>query len=140
MEQPPQNAWPGSLRAPSPNPSSRCRQITIFGGGTGEISPLQVHSFQVKRLTIVAQATNILVDVFTNLAQANNSVLNYVIPISDNGGSSSELIRVFGGPGECVVAKSLSLVADMNGKKVSVIYAVSHPSSPPKHLPSSLPP
>jgi pyridoxine 5'-phosphate synthase PdxJ len=45
------------------------------------------------------QATNHLVDVFTNLAQANNSVLNYVIPISDNGGSSSELIRVFGGPG-----------------------------------------
>ena len=36
---------------------------------------------------------------FTNLAQANNSVLNYIIPISDNGGSSSELIRVFGGPG-----------------------------------------
>jgi hypothetical protein len=65
----------------------------------------------------VAQATNILVDVFTNLAQANNSVLNYVIPISDNGGSSSELIRVFGGPGECVVAESLSLVADMNGKR-----------------------
>ncbi|KAG9751544.1 UPF0052 domain protein, partial [Aureobasidium melanogenum] len=76
--QPPRNTWPGSLRLPSPNPSARCSQITIFGGGT---------------------ATNHLVDVFTNLAQANNSVLNYVIPISDNGGSSSELIRVFGGPG-----------------------------------------
>jgi hypothetical protein len=25
--------------------------------------------------------------------------LSYIIPISDNGGSSSELIRVFGGPG-----------------------------------------
>ncbi|KAI4723778.1 UPF0052-domain-containing protein [Aureobasidium sp. EXF-10728] len=78
MEQPPRNTWPGSLRLPSPNPSSKYSQITIFGGGT---------------------ATNHLVDVFTNLAQANNSVLNYVIPISDNGGSSSELIRVFGGPG-----------------------------------------
>ncbi|OBW63736.1 MAG: Uncharacterized protein AUREO_061980 [Aureobasidium pullulans] len=75
--QPPRNTWPGSLRLPSPNPP-KCRQITIFGGGT---------------------ATNHLVDVFTNLAQANNSVLNYIIPISDNGGSSSELIRVFGGPG-----------------------------------------
>ncbi|THW43404.1 UPF0052-domain-containing protein [Aureobasidium pullulans] len=74
---PPRNTWPGSLRLPSPNPP-KCRQITIFGGGT---------------------ATNHLVDVFTNLAQANNSVLNYIIPISDNGGSSSELIRVFGGPG-----------------------------------------
>ena len=54
----------------------------------------------------LAQATNHLVDVFTDLAQANNSVLNYVIPISDNGGSSSELIRVFGGPGEYIVLKT----------------------------------
>jgi hypothetical protein len=60
-------------------------------------------------------ATNHLVDVFTNLAQANNSVLNYVIPISDNGGSSSELIRVFGGPGECVISLSSNLVTDMYG-------------------------
>jgi 2-phospho-L-lactate transferase/gluconeogenesis factor (CofD/UPF0052 family) len=74
---PPSSPWPGSLGLPSPIPPLH-RQITIFGGGT---------------------ATNHLVDVFGNLAQANNSVLNYVVPISDNGGSSSELIRVFGGPG-----------------------------------------
>jgi hypothetical protein len=65
----------------------------------------------------VAQATNILVDVFTNLAQANNSVLNYVIPISDNGGSSSELIRVFGGPGEYTFSISLGCIADNVGNR-----------------------
>lgn len=54
------------------------RGIVIFGGGT---------------------ATNSLVDVFERLRESRNCALQYVIPISDNGGSSSELIRVFGGPG-----------------------------------------
>ena len=41
---------------------------------------------------------------------------NSIIPISDNGGSSSELIRVFGGPGigdvrsECIFLMFLSWI------------------------------
>jgi len=45
-------------------------------------------------------AANNLVDVFSNLASQQEASLSYVMPISDNGGSTSELIRVFGGPGE----------------------------------------
>ncbi|KAI6087719.1 UPF0052-domain-containing protein [Hypoxylon rubiginosum] len=56
----------------------RPRGIVVFGGGT---------------------ATNSLVDVFESIRESRNCSLSYVIPISDNGGSSSELIRVFGGPG-----------------------------------------
>ncbi|KAI1845969.1 hypothetical protein JX265_005901 [Neoarthrinium moseri] len=52
--------------------------IVVFGGGT---------------------ATNSLVDVFNDLRESRNCSLSYIIPISDNGGSSSELIRVLGGPG-----------------------------------------
>ncbi|KAF2762631.1 UPF0052-domain-containing protein [Pseudovirgaria hyperparasitica] len=44
-------------------------------------------------------AANNLVDVFKSLVEKKKCPLSYVIPISDNGGSSSELIRVFGGPG-----------------------------------------
>jgi hypothetical protein len=44
-------------------------------------------------------AANSLVDVFNGIVEENRCQLTYVIPISDNGGSSSELIRVFGGPG-----------------------------------------
>ncbi|KAI8623416.1 UPF0052-domain-containing protein [Xylariaceae sp. FL1651] len=58
--------------------TSRPRGIVVFGGGT---------------------ATNSLVDVFESLRESRNCSLQYIIPISDNGGSSSELIRVFGGPG-----------------------------------------
>ncbi|KAL7629796.1 hypothetical protein AAE478_001319 [Parahypoxylon ruwenzoriense] len=57
--------------------TSRPRGIVVFGGGT---------------------ATNSLVDVFESIRESRNCSLSYVIPISDNGGSSSELIRVFGGP------------------------------------------
>ncbi|KAI1765432.1 UPF0052-domain-containing protein [Hypoxylon sp. FL1150] len=56
----------------------RSRGIVVFGGGT---------------------ATNSLVDVFESIRESRSCSLSYVIPISDNGGSSSELIRVFGGPG-----------------------------------------
>ncbi|KAK4138841.1 hypothetical protein BT67DRAFT_438153 [Trichocladium antarcticum] len=51
--------------------------ITVFSGGT---------------------AANSLVDVFNSIAGKRGRQLNYVIPISDNGGSSSELIRFVGGP------------------------------------------
>ncbi|KAF9891772.1 hypothetical protein FE257_003253 [Aspergillus nanangensis] len=44
-------------------------------------------------------AANNLVDVFRIVRQSKACVLSYIIPISDNGGSSSELIRIFGGPG-----------------------------------------
>jgi hypothetical protein len=44
-------------------------------------------------------AANNLVDVFREVTEDKKRPLSYVIPISDNGGSSSELIRVFGGPG-----------------------------------------
>ncbi|KAL1632451.1 hypothetical protein SLS56_003693 [Neofusicoccum ribis] len=47
-------------------------------------------------------AANNLVDVFKNVAERKECSLSYVIPISDNGGSTSELIRVFGGPGRLV--------------------------------------
>ena len=57
-------------------PSSR--GIVVFSGGS---------------------AANNLVDVFNEVIERNACSLSYIIPISDNGGSSSELIRVFGGPG-----------------------------------------
>ena len=58
-----------------PSPS---RGLVVFSGGT---------------------AANNLVDVFNEVASRRRCSLQYLIPISDNGGSSSELIRVFGGPG-----------------------------------------
>lgn len=63
-------------KSPSASPSSR--KLVVFSGGS---------------------AANNLVDVFNDVIERNSSSLTYVIPISDNGGSSSELIRVFGGPG-----------------------------------------
>lgn len=45
-------------------------------------------------------ATNSLVEVFEHVREVNRCNLSYVIPISDNGGSTSEIIRVFGGPGK----------------------------------------
>lgn len=62
-------------RSRSPGPRS---QIVVFSGGS---------------------AANNLVDVFERVREANDTCLSYVIPISDNGGSTSEIIRVFGGPG-----------------------------------------
>ncbi len=58
--------------------SPKLRKLVVFSGGT---------------------AANSLVDVFNEVIDGNSCSLTYVIPISDNGGSSSELIRMFGGPG-----------------------------------------
>lgn len=76
-------------KAPTPVPTSPKRPLTphyaansgivVFSGGS---------------------AANNLVDVFEQIREANDCTLSYVIPVSDNGGSTSEIIRVFGGPGK----------------------------------------
>jgi hypothetical protein len=69
----------GMLAAPhTSNGSFKANGIVVFSGGS---------------------AANNLVDVFGTVRDHKQCPLSYVIPISDNGGSSSELIRVFGGPG-----------------------------------------
>ena len=68
------------------------RSVVIFSGGS---------------------AANSLVDVFNEVVEKNTCSLSYVIPISDNGGSSSELIRVFGGPG----------IGDVRSTKVPFLVA-----------------
>ncbi|KAH9843371.1 Uncharacterized protein family UPF0052 [Teratosphaeria destructans] len=66
-------------------------------------------------------AANSLVDVFETVRQANHSTLSYVIPVSDNGGSSSELIRVFGGPGIGDVRSRLVRLIPENGEEATAI-------------------
>lgn len=66
---------------------SRSKGIVVFSGGS---------------------AANNLVDVFNTLVENKKCPLSYIIPISDNGGSSSELIRVFGGPGMRLFYASLT--------------------------------
>ena len=60
-------------------------------------------------------AANSLVDVFGAVRENRNCPLSYIIPISDNGGSSSELIRIFGGPG----------IGDVRSKKRHISVSLS---------------
>ncbi|KAL3460379.1 hypothetical protein BJX64DRAFT_187498 [Aspergillus heterothallicus] len=76
-------------------PSAPNRGLVVFSGGS---------------------AANNLVDVFSAVRENKDCSLSYIIPISDNGGSSSELIRIFGGPG----------IGDVRSRLVRLI-----PPSPP---------
>ncbi|KAI1206107.1 UPF0052-domain-containing protein [Annulohypoxylon truncatum] len=90
----------------------RPRGIVVFGGGT---------------------ATNNLVDVFEDIRESRNCSLSYVIPISDNGGSSSELIRVFGGPGIGDVRSRLVRLipgSDTDAERASIKGLFNHRLSP----------
>ncbi|PKY03553.1 UPF0052 domain protein [Aspergillus campestris IBT 28561] len=78
-----------------PTSSPPNRGIVVFSGGS---------------------AANNLVDVFNAVRESKQCPLSYIIPISDNGGSSSELIRIFGGPG----------IGDVRSRLVRLI-----PPSPP---------
>lgn len=68
----------------------------IHNGETPQSKP-----FISRKLVVLSggSAANNLVDVFNEVIDNHVCSLTYIIPISDNGGSSSELIRVFGGPG-----------------------------------------
>ena len=72
-------------------------------------------------------AANSLVDVFNEVLERNECTLSYVIPISDNGGSSSELIRVFGGPGIGDVRSMI--LPPTTSPKLYFPYVIANPSS-----------
>ncbi|KAH6693460.1 hypothetical protein F5X68DRAFT_128776 [Plectosphaerella plurivora] len=72
-------------------------------------------------------AANSLVDVFEHVRQQNSFVLSYIIPISDNGGSSSEIIRVFGGPGiGDVRSRLVRLIPDDSPEKTAIKGLFNH--------------
>jgi|TARA_R110002003_G_scaffold125_4_gene11403 hypothetical protein len=76
---------------------------TFLALNSGTCTPVQMANggFKAKGIVVFSggSAANNLVDVFKTVREDKRCPLSYVIPISDNGGSSSELIRVFGGPG-----------------------------------------
>lgn len=80
------------------------RKIVVFSGGS---------------------AANSLVDVFNEVIEKNSCAVTYVIPISDNGGSSSELIRVFGGPGIGDVRSMKTFSVDLRAYLISSIVCLS---------------
>ncbi|KAK5137246.1 hypothetical protein LTR08_000216 [Meristemomyces frigidus] len=110
-EQP--NGWPSSLQTPArPDLQRLPSNGNVNGNGTSK-GGIVVFSG--------GSAANSLVDVFNDVRQANHSTLSYVIPISDNGGSSSELIRVFGGPGIGDVRSRLVRLIPEDGKEATAI-------------------
>ncbi|KAJ4372657.1 hypothetical protein N0V86_008020 [Didymella sp. IMI 355093] len=72
-----------------------------LNSGSGTSTPTTNATLKAKGIVVFSggSAANNLVDVFNTVREDKRCPLSYVIPISDNGGSSSELIRVFGGPG-----------------------------------------
>lgn len=121
-------SWQSHLHPPStngtttPSTPSRARKPILRqnsngnGHGTGGIVVFSGGS-----------AANNLVDVFEHLRAANHTTLRYIIPISDNGGSSSELIRVFGGPGiGDVRSRLVRLIPDEHTEAAAIKLLFNH--------------
>jgi hypothetical protein len=94
---------PASPYPPTPRHPDR-GGIAVFSGGT---------------------AANFLVDVFDKITTGKKCPLRYIIPISDNGGSSSELIRVFGGPSEKQPPRRCTILMTTDLPQVSAMCEVS---------------
>lgn len=90
------NGWQGALNL-SADSLGRIKSSSNSSSGTRTPLPPSRNGIVVFS---GGSAANNLVDLFNQVREANNTTLSYVVPISDNGGSSSELIRVFGGPGK----------------------------------------
>lgn len=86
--------------------STSNRGIVVFSGGS---------------------AANNLVDVFSAVRESKHCLLSYIIPISDNGGSSSELIRVFGGPGIGDVRSKLHMPFLISTMSLTVHQSTEYP-------------
>ncbi|KAL7803052.1 hypothetical protein V8C43DRAFT_270073 [Trichoderma afarasin] len=108
----PSSRPPLSRLSSSPGPGTVARTgIVVFSGGS---------------------AANSLVDVFEGVRAASAATLSYVIPISDNGGSTSEIIRVFGGPGiGDVRSRLVRLIPNDNKPETTAIKLLFNHRLPP---------
>ncbi|SPO02201.1 related to UPF0052 domain protein [Cephalotrichum gorgonifer] len=105
------NSTGSGLRAPQTSPAGD--GLVVFSGGT---------------------AANSLVDVFEHVRAANKCTLSYVIPISDNGGSTSEVIRVFGGPGiGDVRSRLVRLIPESDDPETAAIFNLFNHRLPKKY-------
>jgi hypothetical protein len=101
----------------------------LLSPNNGPSTPVQMNgNFKAKGIVVFSggSAANNLVDVFSTVRDDRKCPLSYIIPISDNGGSSSELIRVFGGPGTYTTEQYLTKA---NMMQVSVTCEVCSISS-----------
>ncbi|GMM36882.1 hypothetical protein DASC09_042070 [Saccharomycopsis crataegensis] len=62
-------------------------------------------------------ATNSLIPAFNNIS--NICKISFVLPVSDNGGSSAEILRVFGGPAIGDLRSRITKLASLQDKKSS---------------------
>ncbi|OAA68694.1 upf0052 domain containing protein [Niveomyces insectorum RCEF 264] len=87
----------GDGTAPAANPSAH-RGLCVFSGGTAANS--LVDAFQAVNTHLSDSCWDVGDAGSTRTRPRRRQLcpLTYIIPISDNGGSSSELIRFFGGP------------------------------------------
>jgi len=94
------------IHLPDISPSIR-RSFKVLGIPQRPTTPSRMDSSKKRGIVVFSggSAANSLVDVFRDVALDKKCHLSYVIPISDNGGSSSELIRMFGGPGIYIQAR-----------------------------------
>jgi hypothetical protein len=86
------------METPTAMPERRSG-ISVFSGGISSPPCVTLTRMLTNR---TGTAANSLVDVFNKIIEKRNCRLNYIIPISDNGGSSSELIRFVGGPSSSI--------------------------------------
>lgn len=82
------------MPAPTPGTSSSCAK-RYSGNWSGIYTRVRAQT-HLMRIVVVGggTATNSITPVFSALAHD----ISYVVPVSDNGGSTSEILRVFGGP------------------------------------------
>ncbi|KAK5167709.1 uncharacterized protein LTR77_007408 [Saxophila tyrrhenica] len=100
------NSTTSRPRTPNAANSSPRSGIVVFSGGS---------------------AANHLVEILNQLREANNTTLSYVVPISDNGGSSSELIRVFGGPGiGDIRSRLVRLIPESSAESIAIKTFFNH--------------
>ncbi|KAI5958143.1 hypothetical protein CANMA_004297 [Candida margitis] len=83
------------------------------------------------KITVISggTATNELTPLFSNLSKSNKT--SYILPISDNGGSTSELIRVIGGPAIGDIRSRLTRLIPEHQKHVKELLMFRLSSDPP---------
>ncbi|KAA8894125.1 hypothetical protein FN846DRAFT_1001593 [Sphaerosporella brunnea] len=81
-----------------------------------------------KRLVVLSggSAANNLIEVFTTLCSSGERGLDFILPISDNGGSTSEILRVFGGPGIGDVRSRLIRLVPDDTADLAVKHLLNH--------------
>ncbi|ORY47875.1 UPF0052-domain-containing protein [Rhizoclosmatium globosum] len=106
----------------APTSSSQLRQTEVLSSGGGSDAVLTEEPVQLPSKSIAIFSGGSAANNFVSMFQSFTSDITYILPVSDDGGSTSEIVKVVGGPGIGDIRSRLVRLSETKTVEAKAVY------------------